>query len=330
MIDHPGKLDVSVREEFGMATPVDAGELAKDSCAEWVPAALRRFEHEPVALGAGTRGKLGKLDLTFGGTGTETRLLRAQARVPFAVPWVLRADPHWHKLAAVYLAMPTGGIVQGDRLDLQICAEPGSVVHVTTQSATKVYAMERNFATQRFVLRVEENAYVEYWPDPLIPGRCTRYGQRAELLVAPTATLVYRDVLTAGRVARGERFVYDVLVSETVASNQCGGVLFEDVLRIEPGHSWFDPSAQFGGRDVLGSLYVLGGGYAVPELAAVLEPLVRSASGVYGGVSALPAGAGIVCRLLSYGTAPVLQTLEAARTRIRHHLGLPDATPFRK
>ena len=324
------RLDSSAEAVAGPVVPLGSDERTSGILKEWFPTALRRFDREPVALGAGARGKSGALDLTFGVSDGETKLLRARARVPFAVPWVLRADPHWPELAAVYLAMPTGGIVQGDRLDLHIHAEPGSIVHVTTQSATKVYAMERNCAIQRLRLEVEADAYVEFWPDPLIPGPGARYGQRTELSVAPTATLIYRDVLTAGRVARGERFVYDLLVSETIGRSVPDCLQFEDVLRIEPGHPRFDSRAQFGGYDVLGSLYVLGVGKAAAELADALDALVRSASSVYGGVSTLPTGTGLVCRILGDGTGPVLQVLEAARALLRRKLGKPVATPFRK
>ncbi|HLH72140.1 MAG TPA: urease accessory protein UreD, partial [Chloroflexota bacterium] len=173
-------------------------------------------------------------------------------------------------------------------------------------------------------------AYVEFWPDPLIPGRGARYGQRTELRLAPTATVLYRDVLMAGRVARGERFAFDVLVSETRGMMQGGDLLFEDVLRLEPGSLNFDANVLLGGYDVLGTLYALNVGLSWLDLAETLDAYFRQVEPVYAGVSILPGRAGLVCRILGRCTGPVLQALETARALIRRELGKPTAAPMRK
>lgn len=77
--------------------------------------------------------------------------------------------------AYVYLLNPTGGIVQGDRLETEVVLEPGARALLTTQSATKVYRMERGYAEElnRYTLRGD--AVLEYLPDQTIPFAGARF-----------------------------------------------------------------------------------------------------------------------------------------------------------
>ena len=78
---------------------------------------------------------------------------------------------------------PSGGILQGDRYRIDITLSNNAFAHVTTQSATRIYKMERNFATQMVNVVVEEGSHFEYIPDQIIPFRNSRFYQAVELNV---------------------------------------------------------------------------------------------------------------------------------------------------
>ena len=295
-----------------------------------VPEALANYAAEGVLLGDAVSGKRGGLDLTFARIAGRTRLVRAFGRVPYAVPRALYADPAWPDLAVVYLAMPTGGIVQGDRIGLRVYAANGTAAHLTTQSASRIYQMTHNCAVQSTEIVLDDAAYVEFWPDAVIPYLGARFSQHTTLRLAPTATLLYRDILTAGRLARGERFAFQAYHSRTTGTALDGKPLFVDALRLEPGRMPLAGTGFFGGYDVLGTLYVLTPNAARDDLIGSLDTLLRDDGTVFGGVSTLPNHAGVIVRVLGPSAAAVARTLESARATARAILGRPTASVLRK
>jgi urease accessory protein len=185
-------------------------------------------------LVTGAPGKLGHLRLELGPVAGRTRLLAVEQRVPLHVGRVLHHQSDWPELAYLTVTMPTGGFVQGDRVDIRILARPGAVAHVTSQSAGRAYRCEGQSILQELAVEARGDAYLEWWPDPLIPYADTSFRQATTLVVDPAATLLFADTLLAGRVARGEIHRYGSLDFTTVARHPDGSVVFRDTLRLDP------------------------------------------------------------------------------------------------
>ena len=112
-------------------------------------------------------------------------------------------------MAFCYVQNPTGGVFAGDRLDRRLTAEPGARVHLTTQSATKLYRMEGGRAHQA-LLPGAAGAYARTVPDALIPQAGSRFLQRLRSSSSRGAVARRRD-RRARTGAHGERFVYELL-----------------------------------------------------------------------------------------------------------------------
>jgi len=67
--------------------------------------------------------------------------------------------------AFVYVQNPTGGVFEGDHLITSVIAQAGARVHLTTQSATKLYRTENAPARQELRFVLGAGAYVEHLPD---------------------------------------------------------------------------------------------------------------------------------------------------------------------
>ena len=79
----------------------------------------------------------GRLDLAFEKTSHGGTVLRIRRQEP---PWrVLRAFPNGAGQALVHLHNTSGGVLGGDRLELQVDLSPGARVQLTTTGATRVY-----------------------------------------------------------------------------------------------------------------------------------------------------------------------------------------------
>lgn len=311
-------------------SPTEALALLEDQSADWTPSELVAAMAEAVPLGTNGVGKRGRLDLAFAPVGGTTRLVHGYATAPFVVPRALSADPSWPDMAVVYLVMVTGGVVQGDRLTVRVELRPGAAVHLTTQAATRIYRAARNCAIQTIELAVDDDAYLEYWPDPIIPFADARFAQRTLLRASPRATILAREVLLGGRLARGECFQFQLYLAQTIGESQTGQLRFRDALRLAPREAPLAQAGAFADFAVLGTVYLLGPHPRWEEVVDVLDRALRLAAEVLAGVTLLPAGAGVLVRVLGRQTTPVLAVLEDIRSQARRSLDRPSAVPLRK
>ena len=96
-----------------------------------------------------------------------------------------------------------GGLVDGDDVALDVTVDAGATAVVTTQASTKVY---KGITRQRTDVRVAGDGTVLVVPDPVVPFRDASFTQVTNLELARDSTLISCDVLTAGRLAYGERW----------------------------------------------------------------------------------------------------------------------------
>lgn len=107
---------------------------------------------------------------------------------------------------------PTAGFFDGDRLESDIHVAAGAKLVLSTPSASRVYRARSGKAAVGFQkFRVEENASLEWIPEPFIPHAGARYAQQTEIHLHPTASLLFFDWIAPGRVAMGEIFAYEHL-----------------------------------------------------------------------------------------------------------------------
>ncbi|MEO7100235.1 MAG: urease accessory protein UreD [Luteolibacter sp.] len=107
---------------------------------------------------------------------------------------------------------PTAGFFDGDRLESDVHVAAGAKLVLSTPSASRVYRTRSGMAAVNFQkFRVEENASLEWIPEPFIPHAGARYAQQTEIDLHPTASLLFFDWIAPGRVAMGEIFAYEQL-----------------------------------------------------------------------------------------------------------------------
>lgn len=106
---------------------------------------------------------------------------------------------------------PTAGLLDGDRLRVDVRVEGGARLLLTTPSASRVHTMRGGQAVVTQSFRIETGGSLEWWPEMLIPQRGARYRQETKIHLAPDAELIFQETLAPGRVASGEAFAYDEL-----------------------------------------------------------------------------------------------------------------------
>lgn len=176
----------------------------------------------------------GSADLTFAVRDGRTRLVRSRVNPPLVVQRTLYLDENLDDMAFVYLANPTPGIFQGDRQIIEIKVSPGAKAHVTNQSATKIHAMPELSASQDTRLIVEDQGYLEYLPEPIIPFQGARFSQRTHISVSAGGTLIYSEILAPGRLAHGELLAYRSLSNSLTISRPDGFPIYHEAYCLQP------------------------------------------------------------------------------------------------
>lgn len=104
----------------------------------------------------------------------------------------------------------SAGIMAGDhqRIDVRVGAD--AALQMTTQAFEKIHRMDDGASASRQTrLAVEAGAYLDYKPLPQVPFAGSAFSSDTVVELADaTSRLVYGEILSCGRAARGERFGY--------------------------------------------------------------------------------------------------------------------------
>lgn len=256
-------------------------------------------------------GKQGELSLDLALRGGRTAAVRRYASAPFGS--VRAAYPDGSGIPELQVTNPSGGILGGDLLRTQVALRPAAAATVLTQGASKAYNGPESRHEATFSL--DGGAFLEYLPHHLIPYAGSSHRLRTEFHLGEGSALVAWEAVSAGRLARGERFAFNRLSSRTK--------LFVDSQPIAiDGFELYGTEEHFGGYSYLGTVFV-----RVPEggesLAEKLHSMVQEEK-VLASASALGAGL-CVARLLSPTIGALYSAQNRIRDRVRESLCLPPA-----
>lgn len=292
-----------------------------------VPSEFDRYGDQPPGGDGSATGKDGILEASFATANGETYLAHDFARTPCHLTGTLEHDDPLPGIASIYIQTPTAGIVQGDRQCVQIDVAPDARAHVSTQSATKVFSMDRSYGRMRTDLTVDDGGFLEYLPEPTILHEDARYAATCSLDVGLDATVIIGDIIVPGRLARGEAFDYDQYYSRFEARTG-GQLVVNDAVHLDAD----DPSGpgEFGEYNVLGTLYVVS---PMLDTAAASDRLHERLDheNIRSGVTALPDDSGVVVRALGHRASDVTDRLDDARDEVRRivfGVGAPDRRKY--
>ncbi|HKQ62649.1 MAG TPA: urease accessory protein UreD [Candidatus Polarisedimenticolaceae bacterium] len=178
-------------------------------------------------------GRDGALRLSFERRGAVTALTGCRSTLPLQVLAPVALDD---PAAVVSILNPTGGLLGGDRLSIEVDVAARAHAVLTTPSATRVYRADGAPTVQTVRLRLGPGAVVEWVPDHTIPFAGSALRQAFDVELDETAALVLVDAFSAGRIALGEAWRFALLES-AISIRDPGGWLLHDrfVLRGRTG-----------------------------------------------------------------------------------------------
>ena len=265
-----------------------------------IPPEVQVYGSELKQLGVGRAGKIGALTLLLEQDQErgKTVVKEQYSKIPLFTQRALYLEESLPSMAYIYIMSPSGGILQGDRYRMDIVLKNKACAHITTQGATRVYRMERNYATQIVNVVVDEGCYLEFVPDQIIPFRDSRFYQTVNLKVHDNGTMIYSEMIVPGRVASGESFQYDICYMKALAKNQKDTLRFIDIAILEPKKRNLNAVGILGTFDVVGSTYILTKADYVKELKDEINSGLQKFAHFSGGASIMPYNSGVIVRML--------------------------------
>ncbi len=156
----------------------------------------------------------------------------------------------------LYLLHPPGGVVGGDKLEINVALDQGASALLTTPGASKFYRSNVRSAEQIQRLSIADNASLEWLPQEniIFRGACAQL--RTEIHLADKASLIAWEIQCLGRPACKE--IFDLGTAEFSFSIFRNTVpLMLDRLAVE-NHEDLDSISRLRGFPVIASLYATG------------------------------------------------------------------------
>lgn len=252
----------------------------------------------------------GELRLVLEKRGEKTALTRRYFTEPFGPSWAIHPDGSG--MPEIQITNPAGGVLGGDRYEIDVKLCLGASAAVLTTGATKAYRGPASLQCASF--RVEDGALLEYLPHHVIPFAGSSYRQETVFDLAPGATLLAWEAYSAGRVGRGERFGFGRLSGRTRV-DRCS------VPELAEGFDLPGGGEPFGGSPYLATVYVS----APDDLGPLAEELHGLLFGLPGALASASAPAPNLCvaRVLARGAPALYRALNGVRATARGFLGLP-------
>ena len=196
----------------------------------------------------------GRLDIAFARVDERTVLERRCVQMPLALQRPFY--PEGPAVCHVLMLHPPGGMVGGDRLDIDIELDASASALVSTPSAAKWYRGLRP-AYQSVQHRLATDAHFEWLPQETIVFNGADVHQRCRVELAAGASWLGWEITRFGRSARGETFDHGAWRMDTEVWRE-GSPLWIDRQRLDGGSRMLTSGYGLGGAPVIGTLAWVG------------------------------------------------------------------------
>lgn len=130
------------------------------------------------------------------------------------------------------LVNSSGGLVAGDRLQVEFGVEDGAWAMAMASAAEKIYRSEGPDCEIQVSLRAGCDSWLEWLPQEAILFDGARFRRRTKVTVAPGARLLAGEFLIFGRTASGETVTHG-LVQDSWEVRSDGRLVWADALYMD-------------------------------------------------------------------------------------------------
>jgi urease accessory protein len=173
------------------------------------------------------------------------------------------------------LVNSSGGLVGGDRLDIEVGVGPRSWATLTSQAAEKLYRSTGADTQVTTRLSVGAGAWAEWLPQETILFDGARLRRRLTIDLAADARLLAAEMVVFGRAARGESFTRGFL-HDSWAIRRDTRLVWADAIRLD-GDIAVQRSRAFGFGNAAGYATLVHAGPAAASFLPVAREIAAAA-----------------------------------------------------
>ncbi len=263
-----------------------------------------------MLINSSTCGWQGSLQLTYRCDRGKTQAIQHQGTAPLKVQRSFY--PEGEQTCHNVILHTAGGVVGGDKLQIDVTLQPDSHVVITTAAAGKIYGSNGTLACQKIIQTIAENATLEWLPQETIIFDGAIFHQHLHVDLASSASWLGWEINRFGRTARGEKFHHGEWKSATE--------VYREGMPIWIDRQWLC------GDEMVDSPHRLAGYPIVGSLAWIGEPvskdLVNQARSFFSGepdkIGVTRLTQGLLCRYRGDSTTEVRQWFTAVWHLLRH------------
>lgn len=270
-----------------------------------IPDVFKNFKNKEIKM-PGQNGTI-NLELELD-RNSKTYVKSLMSKAPFLIQKAMYPDSDHPKFAHIYMMSSSGGILQGDEQKIDIIMGKNSKARITNQSATKIYKMEDGYASQYINIHCQEGSYLEFVPHQIIPFKSSRFYQEVNLEVDENAILIYSEIISAGRIASGEKYDFDLCFLRTSACRK-NQILFTDVMSLNRRDNPHLESV-FEGKGVFSTVYIIGISISTERIMEEINLATKNTS-ILASCSSLPHDCGIIMRILADSASEIITLTES-------------------
>lgn len=212
------------------------------------------------------------------------------------------------ELMQVMVLSASAGIMEGDRQEFELHVRENTSMEYLSQAYEKVHKMKEGMARRHTHIVVEPDAFLKYAPLPTIPFKDSAFENRLDVeLKSSSSRLLFQEILTCGRAARGEEFEYRFFHNH-VAVRENSELIYLDNTRYEPALFDMKGLGMYEGFTHLLNLVFFNISKSEDWITAVRE-LLDDREDMEGGVT-VTAGGDIAVRILGRSAEPLLKISE--------------------
>lgn len=253
--------------------------------------------------------------LSFERAGARTVIREAYAESPLRL-----LTPRNHGSSAwAYTSTLGGGLVDGDRIRLDVAVAEGASAFVSTQGPTRVFRSPSGCESS-VSARVAPAGTLVLAPDPTACFAGARLRQRSDVELRDGASVALWDVLSAGRSARGERWAFSQCAVE-LRLRRDGRTLIDERWLLDPAHGALGD--RLGRFEAFGTLLLCGPAFSSLRVSVgrhIAEEPVAPRSGLVEAASAI-ADDVLLVRLASPSVERLVHSLRDRCAALVHPLG---------
>lgn len=204
----------------------------------------------------------------------------------------------------IVLMMASAGILKGDSFQYEICCEENTKTFLTEQSYSKIFDTGEGGAEKKQNITIEKNASLYYRPCAVIPFANSTFDGDMTVHVNVDSEFAYADIVTAGRVGMGEKFLFRhyrnkvcVLEGESFA--------WMDHCLLEPDSMELDNMIFFDSYTHMGTFYYYG---SPQKEELLLELTAEDNERILWGIS--KAYKGVCIRILAHSAQDIEETFD--------------------